>query len=56
MSIALTKKFTKDENKPVFYTADELDLLHKLETGQVVTVNHEQAMKNLRKVLGLTEK
>jgi hypothetical protein len=56
MGIALTEEFTKDKNEPAFYTSDELDLLYKLETEQVVTVSHEQAMENLRNVLGLTEK
>lgn len=56
MGVAVLPQDLMNKQEPAFYTADELDLLHKLENGLVETASHEQVMENLRKTLGLTEK
>ncbi|WP_439294835.1 hypothetical protein [Lonepinella sp. BR2882] len=38
-----------------FYTTDELDLIYKMQNGLEETITHEEAMRNLRKVLKLDE-
>ncbi|WP_439238777.1 hypothetical protein [Lonepinella sp. BR2919] len=38
-----------------FYTTDELDLIYKMQNELEETITHEEAMRNLRKVLKLDE-